>query len=38
MKALVDAKSDGILGFTGFGEAAGESMATVQLAISAGLP
>jgi len=38
MKALVDVKSDRILGFTAFGPAAGEIMATVQVAITAGLP
>jgi pyruvate/2-oxoglutarate dehydrogenase complex dihydrolipoamide dehydrogenase (E3) component len=38
MKALVDVKSDRILGFTGFGVEAGETMAVVQLAMSAGLP
>ena len=37
LKALIGA--DGrILGFTGFGEGAGETMATVQLAMKAGLP
>ncbi len=38
LKALVDVNSDRILGFTAFGAAAGETIATVQLAISAGLP
>lgn len=38
MKALVDAKSDRILGFTAFGVEAGETMATVQVAMVAGLP
>ena len=38
LKALVSATDDRILGFTGFGEGAGETMATVQLAMSAGLP
>jgi pyruvate/2-oxoglutarate dehydrogenase complex dihydrolipoamide dehydrogenase (E3) component/uncharacterized protein (DUF302 family) len=38
MKALVDTKSDRILGFTVFGVAAGEIMATVQVAMIAGLP
>jgi pyruvate/2-oxoglutarate dehydrogenase complex dihydrolipoamide dehydrogenase (E3) component len=38
MKALIAADSDRILGFAGFGVSAGETMATVQLAISAGLP
>jgi pyruvate/2-oxoglutarate dehydrogenase complex dihydrolipoamide dehydrogenase (E3) component len=38
MKALIDAHSDRILGFTAFGPEAGELMGTVQLAILAGLP
>jgi len=38
MKALVDASSDRILGFTAFGPEAGETMAVVQIAISANLP
>jgi pyruvate/2-oxoglutarate dehydrogenase complex dihydrolipoamide dehydrogenase (E3) component len=38
MKALVEADSDRILGFTAFGVGAGEIMATVQVAIIAGLP
>jgi pyruvate/2-oxoglutarate dehydrogenase complex dihydrolipoamide dehydrogenase (E3) component len=38
MKALVDADSDRILGFTAFGVGAGEIMAAVQVAIIAGLP
>jgi pyruvate/2-oxoglutarate dehydrogenase complex dihydrolipoamide dehydrogenase (E3) component len=38
LKALVAATDDEILGFTGFGEGAGEIMATVQLAMKAGLP
>jgi pyruvate/2-oxoglutarate dehydrogenase complex dihydrolipoamide dehydrogenase (E3) component len=38
MKALVDAKSDSILGFTAFGVEAGEVMATVQVTMAAGLP
>ena len=38
LKALIAADSDKILGFTGFGAAAGELLATVQLAISANLP
>jgi pyruvate/2-oxoglutarate dehydrogenase complex dihydrolipoamide dehydrogenase (E3) component len=38
MKALVDTKSDRILGFTVFGTEAGEIMATVQVAMIAGLP
>ncbi len=38
MKALVDASSDRILGFTAFGPEAGETMAVVQVAISAKLP
>ena len=38
MKALVDAKSDRILGFTAFGVEAGEIMASVQVAMLAGLP
>jgi pyruvate/2-oxoglutarate dehydrogenase complex dihydrolipoamide dehydrogenase (E3) component len=37
-KALVAVDSDRILGFTAFSPAAGEVMATVQIAISAGLP
>ena len=37
MKALVDAKSDRILGFTIFGAEGGEIMPTVQLAMLAGL-
>jgi pyruvate/2-oxoglutarate dehydrogenase complex dihydrolipoamide dehydrogenase (E3) component len=37
LKALVGA-DDQILGFTGFGESAGETMATVQLAMKAGIP
>jgi pyruvate/2-oxoglutarate dehydrogenase complex dihydrolipoamide dehydrogenase (E3) component len=38
MKALVDTESDRILGFTAFGVGAGEIMATVQVAMIAGLP
>ncbi len=38
MKALVDTQSDRILGFTAFGVGAGEVMATVQIAMLAGLP
>ncbi len=38
MKALIDAKSDRILGFTAFGPESGEVMAVVALAIRAALP
>jgi pyruvate/2-oxoglutarate dehydrogenase complex dihydrolipoamide dehydrogenase (E3) component len=38
LKALVEADGDRILGFTGFGVGAGEILASVQIAISAGLP
>jgi pyruvate/2-oxoglutarate dehydrogenase complex dihydrolipoamide dehydrogenase (E3) component len=38
MKALIDAESDRILGFTVFGVEAGEIMASVQIAMLAGLP
>jgi pyruvate/2-oxoglutarate dehydrogenase complex dihydrolipoamide dehydrogenase (E3) component len=38
MKALIDARSDRILGFTMFGPEAGEVMAVVQTAMLAGLP
>jgi pyruvate/2-oxoglutarate dehydrogenase complex dihydrolipoamide dehydrogenase (E3) component len=38
MKALVDARSDRILGFTMFGPEAGEVMAVVQTAMLAGMP
>lgn len=38
MKALIDAKSDRILGFTAFGVGAGDTMATVQVAMLAQLP
>jgi pyruvate/2-oxoglutarate dehydrogenase complex dihydrolipoamide dehydrogenase (E3) component len=38
MKVLVDTQSDRILGFTMFGVMAGEVMATVQVAMLAGLP
>ena len=38
LKALVDADSDRILGFTAFGVGAGEIMASVQVAMIAGLP
>jgi len=38
MKALIDAKSDQILGFTVFGVEAGEIMGAVQIAMIAKLP
>jgi pyruvate/2-oxoglutarate dehydrogenase complex dihydrolipoamide dehydrogenase (E3) component len=38
MKSLIDNKSDRILGFTAFGAEAGEIMASVQVAMIAGLP
>jgi pyruvate/2-oxoglutarate dehydrogenase complex dihydrolipoamide dehydrogenase (E3) component len=38
MKALIDAESDRILGFSVFGVGAGEIMATVQIAMAANLP
>jgi pyruvate/2-oxoglutarate dehydrogenase complex dihydrolipoamide dehydrogenase (E3) component len=38
MKALVDSKSESILGFSAFGAEAGETMASVQVAMIAGLP
>ena len=38
LKALVEAKSDRILGFTAFGVGAGEILAAVQIAMIAGLP
>lgn len=38
MKALIDTKSDRILGFTVFGVEGGEVMAAVQVAMIAGLP
>jgi pyruvate/2-oxoglutarate dehydrogenase complex dihydrolipoamide dehydrogenase (E3) component len=38
MKVLVDTHSDRILGFTMFGVMAGEVMATVQVAMLAGMP
>ena len=38
MKVLIDAHTDRILGFTGFGPEAGELMGTVQLAMLAGVP
>jgi pyruvate/2-oxoglutarate dehydrogenase complex dihydrolipoamide dehydrogenase (E3) component len=38
VKALVEARTDGILGFTAFGVGAGEIMAAVQVAMIAGLP
>ncbi|WP_068468845.1 dihydrolipoyl dehydrogenase family protein [Candidatus Protochlamydia phocaeensis] len=38
MKALIDAKTDKILGFTVFGVGAGEIMASVQIAMLGGLP
>jgi pyruvate/2-oxoglutarate dehydrogenase complex dihydrolipoamide dehydrogenase (E3) component len=38
VKALVEAESDRILGFTAFGVGAGETLAAVQIAMIAGLP
>jgi pyruvate/2-oxoglutarate dehydrogenase complex dihydrolipoamide dehydrogenase (E3) component len=38
LKALVEANSDRILGFTAFGVGAGEIMSSVQIAMIAGLP
>jgi pyruvate/2-oxoglutarate dehydrogenase complex dihydrolipoamide dehydrogenase (E3) component len=38
MKALIDAKSNHILGFTCFGEFGGEFLAPIQIAMMAGLP
>jgi pyruvate/2-oxoglutarate dehydrogenase complex dihydrolipoamide dehydrogenase (E3) component len=38
LKALVEADSDRLLGFTAFGVGAGEVMASVQIAMIAGLP
>jgi pyruvate/2-oxoglutarate dehydrogenase complex dihydrolipoamide dehydrogenase (E3) component len=38
MKVLIDAESDRILGFTMFGEGAGDVMTVVQMAMIAGLP
>jgi pyruvate/2-oxoglutarate dehydrogenase complex dihydrolipoamide dehydrogenase (E3) component len=38
LKALVETKSDRILGFTAFGVGAAEIMTSVQIAMSAGLP
>jgi pyruvate/2-oxoglutarate dehydrogenase complex dihydrolipoamide dehydrogenase (E3) component len=38
IKALIGAREDTILGFSAFGQSAGELMATVQLAMSAKLP
>jgi pyruvate/2-oxoglutarate dehydrogenase complex dihydrolipoamide dehydrogenase (E3) component len=38
LKALVEANTDRILGFTGFGVEAGEILASVQIAMLAGLP
>jgi pyruvate/2-oxoglutarate dehydrogenase complex dihydrolipoamide dehydrogenase (E3) component len=38
MKALIDTKSDQILGFTMLGAGAGEVIAVVQTAMLAGLP
>jgi probable pyridine nucleotide-disulfide oxidoreductase len=38
MKALIDARSDRILGFTMLGAGAGEVIAAVQTAMLAGLP
>ena len=37
MKALIDTESDRILGFTAFGVSAGEIMASVQVAMIAGV-
>ena len=37
MKALIDTRSDRILGFSAFGVEGGEIMATVQVAMTAGL-
>jgi pyruvate/2-oxoglutarate dehydrogenase complex dihydrolipoamide dehydrogenase (E3) component len=38
VKAVVEADSDRILGFTAFGVGAGETLAAVQVAMIAGLP
>jgi pyruvate/2-oxoglutarate dehydrogenase complex dihydrolipoamide dehydrogenase (E3) component len=38
LKAVVEAEGDRILGFTGFGVGAGEILAAVQVAMTAGLP
>jgi pyruvate/2-oxoglutarate dehydrogenase complex dihydrolipoamide dehydrogenase (E3) component len=38
LKALIDTKSDRILGFTAFGSEAGEIMACVQVAMLTGAP
>jgi probable pyridine nucleotide-disulfide oxidoreductase len=38
MKAIIDARSDHILGFTMLGAGAGEVIAAVQIAMLAGLP
>jgi pyruvate/2-oxoglutarate dehydrogenase complex dihydrolipoamide dehydrogenase (E3) component len=38
VKALVEADSDRILGFTAFGVGAGDILAAVQVAMTAGLP
>ena len=38
LKALIEKRSDRILGFTAFGVEAGEVMAVVQVAMAAGLP
>src|SRR6476659_10689279 len=38
LKALVEINTDRILGFTGFGVEAGEILASVQIAMLAGLP
>ncbi len=38
MKALIDTENDRILGVTSFGVSAGEIMASVQVAMIAGLP
>jgi pyruvate/2-oxoglutarate dehydrogenase complex dihydrolipoamide dehydrogenase (E3) component len=38
MKVLIETKGDRILGFTMFGAGAGDVMATVQMAMLAGLP
>ena len=38
MKALIDNKTDRILGFAAFGVEAGEIMACVQVAMIAGMP
>ena len=38
LKSLVEAEGDRILGFTAFGSGAGEIMAVVQIAMTAGMP